>query len=165
MRIMGAVLLAFGAGLLGRYWVSRLRAREEYLAGVLRLISRIQTELEYSSPPIDNLLESLYTAENTFEFLADCRASLRKNLPFPKAWEIAVRGKTSALSKKDRENLIAFGHGIGTTDIAGQSRQCGLYVRIFTAAHSDAVQERQKHAAYIPRLTFLLGICGGLLIL
>ena len=163
MRIVGAVLVAFGAALLGRYWVFRLRTREENLAALLRLISRIQTELEYNSPPMDALLESLYSADKALDFLLDCRENMETGVSFPEAWERAVQ--TLAISGEDRKSLITFGAGLGTTDVAGQSRQCRLYREIFAKSHANAESERKKYAAYLPKLSLLLGLCCGILLL
>jgi len=166
MRIIGAALVALSAALFGRYWVSRLRAREEALGALVVLVSRLQTELEYAAPPVESLLETLCAAEgNAPPFLSGCRARMASGASFPEAWREAVGCGTPYLSKGDRTRLTAFGQALGTTDVAGQSRVCKLYTGLFAGAQSAAGREREKYAAYLPKLSLLLGLCGAVLLL
>ena len=167
MRIIGAVFVALSTALFGQYWVSRLRAREDELGALVVLVSRLQTELEYAAPPLESLLDTLCTQGNgePLPFLADCRARLTAETSFPDAWREAVERNTPGLNKNDRAKLLAFGQGLGTTDLAGQSRACKLYSELFSEAQSAATSEREKYGAYLPKLSLLLGLCGAILLL
>ncbi|MDR1410286.1 MAG: hypothetical protein LBJ12_08550 [Oscillospiraceae bacterium] len=164
MNIIGATFVTVSAALLGRYWVSRLRAREDILGMLVIMISRLQTELEYAAPPLESLLETLCAASEQ-AFLADCRTRLADGASFPEAWRAATEHGTPQLNKSDRAKLIAFGQGLGTTDLAGQSRACKLYSALFTEAQDSARREREKYGAYLPRLSLLLGLCAAVLLL
>jgi stage III sporulation protein AB len=167
MRIFGSIFVALSAALFGRYWVSRLRAREDELGALVVLISRLKTELEYSAPPLESLLEALCLPGDRASprFIADCRDRLAMGTVFPEAWREAVGHTTPRLKEADRAKLLAFGRGLGTTDIPGQSRACSLYADMFAREQASAARECEKYSAYLPKLSLLLGLCGAVLLL
>ncbi|MDR0884141.1 MAG: stage III sporulation protein AB [Oscillospiraceae bacterium] len=165
MNMVGALLLAAAGALLGRYWVGRLRAREDALSALCVLLSNLRTQFEYIAPPLDELLDSLAEGDAAPAFLADCRARMRTGTSFARAWQEAVQTQCPALHRADREKLMAYGQSLGTTDAAGQSRSCALYAALFTQSRDAARREREKHGAYVPTLTLLLGVCAAILVL
>ncbi|MDR3344262.1 MAG: stage III sporulation protein AB, partial [Oscillospiraceae bacterium] len=98
-------------------------------------------------------------------FLSDCRARLAAGASFPAAWREAALYAAPSLSKGDRAKLTAFGEGLGTTDLAGQSRACKLYTALFARAQDSARNDREKYGAYVPKLSLLLGLCAAVLLI
>jgi stage III sporulation protein AB len=131
------------------------------------MLNRMQTELEYSAPPLEGLLECLCATElgAASSLVRVCRERLAVCGDFPSAWREAVKRTAPRLNAEDRASLLAFGQGLGTTDLNGQRRGLALYLRLFDEARTRARSEREKYGAYLPRLSLLLGLCGAVLLL
>lgn len=80
----------------------------------------------------------------------------------PQAWMTALKPiqRSDGLTPTDRELLVGFFTGLGTTDAEGQRKNCEHYRRLLT----DSMEDARTEAAQKERLYLTLGVTGGLLL-
>lgn len=126
-------------------------------------------QIRYTAAPVEELLES---AEKSGEFrglpvLSRACSSIRDGVNIHDAWKQAVQdgGREAGLTQGDRELLLGFGVGLGTTDVAGQVANCGQYRELLDQRLSEARKESESKGRLYLTLGFSIGMAAALLML
>lgn len=92
------------------------------------LLSAVRMYLKHSCPPVTQLIEQLCEDKRLapVTFPGECRKMLSEGVPFPQAWENAVKSTFPALSDENVSRLSGLGAVLGAVDLDGQLSACGL---------------------------------------
>lgn len=156
LKLAGALLL-IGAGFLAGYMEShKLSVRVEKLEAFLRFLTSAQTEIRYSSMPVDAILQA---HGGEISFFSRLRASAA-NGSWGSAWNDAVgcHAREEGFSEKDLALLKGFGSGFGASDSEGQAAHFGLYKTLTASALDEARRDRDRKS----KLYLMLGVFGGM---
>jgi stage III sporulation protein AB len=140
---------------------SALNKRVSVFEQLERFVVYLETQIRYSAAPIHEILKQSTKGEfSKLLFLSETANRMCKGECPSDAWENALRlhSDENALNSNDRELLIDFGRGLGTSDVEGQLLHCetfrGLIVDRLAKARSEV---ETKGKLYVS-----LGIAGGL---
>lgn len=132
------------------------------LEAAVSFINYVSTRIRYSAAPIDEMIEQAAQMEElrSLPFLKICANKCREGIAFPTAWNQSMEEQKRGLSLKthDMEMLHAFGTGLGTTDVEGQTAHCALYRGLLEEALQTARAEKETYG----RLTASLGVLAGI---
>ena len=165
MRLMGAVLVAFGAAWLG------LTAAEELGRKVRRLeqlsigLELLERELWERGSPLPQVLEelSLRTGEPASTLFAQCAAACGRldREPFPDAWRRLVT-ELEGLTPEGRAALLPLGEVLGRFEESGLRSALARAGAELTREAELAREDGEKRG----RMYQVLGLtCGGLLVI
>ena len=133
----------------------RLSRRVNQLEAFLRFLNAAQTEIRYSSIPVDQIIRK---HGDRLKFLAGF-FPLSAQESFEAQWRgcVGEHGKASGLNAKDIELIQDFGSGFGASDLEGQLSHCTLYFDLLHVRLGDAKEEKEKKS----KLYLMLGVFAG----
>lgn len=161
IRMVGAILLAGGAVLLGVSAAHRTRSRVRDLRMLADGLRAILRELSYRMVPLPELLCSAkeQTGERVQLFFSLCAqgAEHLNGRPFQKIWEEAAEAGQMCLEREDWQCLESLGYVLGRYD--GESQLQALESSL------DRLEERYREAAEqsrkLGKLYRVLGLTAG----
>jgi len=160
VRILGAVLVAAGGGLLGFQAAAELRRQVEALRDMADGLGLLEGELELSSPPLVRLLErgterGRGPARALFR---DCACGLEhlEQEDFSALWRRLVTGRTE-LGGEGQAVLLPLGDVLGRYD-AGRQREALSAVRTRLDGLADRLEADSRRRG---RVYEALGLSGG----
>lgn len=140
---------------------SRVRETEKFV----RLLTSIQTQIEYALTPTDGLLQKLSESAEfqDFSFIRFVTEAFRTGAPLESAWNSALQkyAGSSALQTREKELISAFSASFGATDKSGQSANCTFFIAQLEAQ----AEELRKSAQSKSRLYHALGILSGVFLM
>lgn len=141
---------------------ARVRKRVREIEKFIRLLTSIQTQIEYALTPTDVLLQKLSESAEfrDFSFIHFVKEEFDSGKPFESAWNCALQkyAATSALQSREKEWISAFSEAFGSTDKNGQSANCTFFITQLEAW----AEELQKTVQSKSRLCYALGILSGI---
>ena len=162
IRIIGAVMMIFGASAWGILGVVRLRERVRSLEAVAAALGAVRCEICERLTPVPELFlmlgkEAQYPASNLFR-RAERKMSELGLATFPEIWRLAV-AETPELLLKPREAtaLSDLGLTLGRYNANEQRREIDYIKRRFEAFLKEAETERVRDS----KMHALLGIAAG----
>ncbi len=136
----------------------RVRETEKFV----RLLTAIQTQIEYALTPTDSLLQKLSESEEfqNFSFIHLVAQQFFNGDSLQTAWNTALQkyAPSSALQSQEKELISAFSESFGSTDKYGQRANCTFFI---TQLEMQA-DELRKTAQTKSRLYCTLGILSGI---
>lgn len=169
MRMVGLLLIVLTGLGMGLMAAGGLRRRAGSLEQLGRLMGRMADQIRYTAAPVEELLES---AERSGEFrslpvLSRACSGIRDGANIHDAWEQAVEdgGREAGLTQEDRELLLGFGAGLGTTDVEGQVANCGQYRELLDQRLLEARKDSENKGRLYLTLGFSIGMAAALLLL
>ena len=134
-----------------------LRVRE--LERGLRMIASLRAQLQFSRPPLPQMLAEVCGLSQRPAFLPHCLARMGEGIAFPLAWRGAVESHGGpGLREEDRQQLLALGELLGASDAEGQREALLVQESLFQTQLEQAHTQRDTRG----RAIFMLGILGGL---
>lgn len=141
---------------------ARVRKRVREIEKFIRLLTSIQTQIEYALTPTDVLLQKLSESVEfrDFSFIHFVKEEFDSEKPLESAWNCALQkyAATSALQSREKEWISAFSEAFGSTDKNGQSANCTFFITQLEAW----AEELQKSVQSKSRLCYALGILSGI---
>jgi len=145
-----------GAGaMISRGMLARVRELERSL----QMIASLRAQLQFSRPPLPQMLETVCGQSQRPAFLPHCLARMKEGVAFPRAWRASVElHGGSGLREEDRRQLLALGELLGASDAEGQRESLLVQESLLRTQleHSRAQRDTKGRAI------FMLGILAGL---
>ena len=145
------------AGFLAGYMEShKLTVRVEKLEAFMRFLSSSRAEIQYSSMPVESILQAHGEGIAFFTFLQGASGCGS----WQNMWSSAVfeHARNEGFAKKDLDLLNGFGTGFGASDTESQVAHFTLYETLTASAVNEARAERDRKS----KLYLLLGVFGGM---
>lgn len=159
LKITGLAFIALCTTGIGMEMAFSLSQRVRALELAQTVLESIAGELSYHLAPPEQIIKSLAarTTLRKAEYLTTCQAFCGKGIPFPRAWDQAVRKCGGALSARDREILTAVSETLGTCSeqeaLAGLERAKRLL--------QEELKDAQEYARVHGKLYRTLGMLSG----
>jgi len=134
-------------------------ARVRELERALQMIASLRAQLQFSRPPLPQMLEAVCGQSQRPVFLPHCLANMREGIAFPAAWRASIEAHGgSGLREEDRRHLLALGELLGASDAEGQREALLVQESLLQTQleHSRAQRDTKGRAI------FMLGILAGL---
>lgn len=145
----------------GIYLSARVRSRVRETEKFVRLLTSIQTQIEYAMTPTEDLLRKLSERAEfrDFSFIHLVNETFIDGKSLESAWNCALQkyAASSALQTQEKELISAFSEAFGATDKNGQSANCAFFIAQLEAR----AEELRKSAQSQARLCCALGILSG----
>ncbi|MDR1927608.1 MAG: stage III sporulation protein AB, partial [Oscillospiraceae bacterium] len=90
LKTIGLGLLFFACGFTGAWLTRGLTLRVRELEAVLRMLSTLRTQMQFSRAPLEAMLTQVCAQEQPPRFLPRCLEGLRGGEAFPRAWRGAL---------------------------------------------------------------------------
>lgn len=147
MKYLGAAVMPAFLSIYSVIISLRLQKRAEILDKTYLLLTEIKMLLEYSRPPLYELIARM-AEKDCYRglFIFECREEMKEGTDFPVAWTDAV-GKRSLYKKEEKEKLIQLGSFLGTCDLESQLTVLQMYMITFDEFRKEARYKKQKYAA------------------
>ena len=134
-----------------------LRVRE--LERSMQMIASLRAQLQFSRPPLPQMLAAVCGQSQRPAFLPHCLAHMEEGAAFPLAWRGAVESHGGpGLREEDRRQLLALGELLGAGDAAGQREALLLQESLLGTRLEQARAQRDSRG----KAVFTLGILAGL---
>ena len=148
IRLIGAVLLAAGAALLGISAARRTRSRAKDLQMVMEGLRAILRELSFRLAPLSELLNSAkeQTGERVQLFFSLCEqgAEHLNGRTFQTVWEQAAEASQMCLEREDWQCLESLGHVLGRYDCENQCQALDTSLSRLEERYRDATEQSQR---------------------
>lgn len=140
----------------------KLISRREFFERFCVFLSVLKTQIRYSSSDIFTLINLSAKGAGI-----DCLFGENTDVPFSLFWQDLIDNipKSNGLNNSDKELLINFGSGLGTTDTEGQLRHIELYLGMFQNRLEESKAELNKKSAVYKALGLFGGISAAIIIL
>lgn len=158
MKLLGAVLILGGAGLLCREKLSRRRAEREALRALAAALEGLEREIRVSLAPLPRILEHCAAGGCAAPFFAAILSQRQRepDAPLPDHWRAAAR--SLPLSLREQESLARPAAALG-----GEEEDLLRALRAASSELRAALAERERNAAGEDRLIAALSLSLSLL--
>lgn len=162
IRLVGAVMLVSGSGMLGLGAVCTMDRRIRDLQGVLMALETMERELSAGGGDLDHILTA--AAESTVggpsRFFLRCRQDLRKlrHGAFSDVWQKALEEGILRLEQQDLTELGGLGRVLGCYDGESQAAALSAAARRLDLRLAQAREQRSG----LGKVYGALGISAGL---
>ena len=161
IRLMGAVLLAGGAALLGVSAARRTKSRVRDLRMLAEGLRAMLRELSYRMAPLAELLHGAkaQTGERVQLFFSLCAqgAEHLNGRSFQSVWEQAAEASQMCLEREDWQCLNSLGHVLGRYDCESQCQALEASLSRLEERGKEAEEQSQK----LGKLYSVLGLTAG----
>ena len=157
LKSLALALLFLACGGTGAMLSRRMLLRVRELERGLQMIASLRAQLQFSRPPLPQMLAAVCGQNQRPAFLPHCLARMGEGMAFPQAWRAAVESGPG-LREDDRRQLLALGDVLGAGDAEGQ-REALLTQEALLQTRLEQARALQSTRG---RAVFLLGILGGL---
>lgn len=159
----GIVILMTICIFAGNYLARRSLERVRILETVILMIRNIRTQIEYARLPIEQLLDFLEKNSDfkKLTFISNSKKLLSEGESFQNAWSYSINNfyENSPLKDEDKNLLIAFSTGFGSSDTSGQLNNCDTYINLL---EMKTQQLRDKCDSSVKIYNSLGLLCGTL---
>lgn len=150
-----SVSIALGGQMLSR----RLEKRVRLLQKICVLFSCVCTKIEFTAQSAADIFSYLSDCGDFDDllFIKKCAEALARGESFEDAWNRSLLNRENAkeLKKGDLEVLLSFGSLFGTTDVAGQSANCKLHIKLAEDKLENAKKELELYSKPVRSLGIL----------
>ena len=134
-----------------------LRVRE--LERSWQMIASVRVKLQFSRPPLPQMLAEICAQSQRPAFLPHCLAGMREGVAFPHAWRTSIESHGGpGLREEDRRQLLALGELLGASDAEGQREALLVQESLLQTQLEQARTQKDTRG----RAIFMLGILAGL---
>lgn len=170
LKLIGAISIFMGSGLVGLTVGNNYSQRPEQLKSLRASLAMLESEIAYTSTPLPEALWKV--AKHTRHPMAvlfyhsSAQLQSKPGCTAEEAWENAVLklGHSSALTPSDLEVLYQFGRGLGETGKEEQIKSLQLTKEYLKKQESVAESERVKHERIWKTMGFLVGLAVVLIL-
>jgi stage III sporulation protein AB len=166
MKIIGCILVIGSSSAVGFYFSGELKSRIEDLKELRKLIGLLRGDIRYANTPLPEAIYAITRRHSSrfdlfFQYVSKQLSELSGET-FSAIWRKAVELEllNSALTKKDKSNLIQLGENLGYLDKEMQLNTIDLYL----SQIEDEITELSKTAKERGYLYNTLGIMAGVFI-
>lgn len=158
MKLLGAVLILGGAGLLCREKLSRRRAEREALRALAAALEELEREVRASLTPLPRLLERCAAGGRAESFFAAILSQRQRepDAPLPDHWRAAAH--SLPLSLREQESLARPAAALG-----GEEEDLLRALRAASTELRASLAERERSAAGEERLIAAISLSLSLL--
>lgn len=137
----------------------RLTTRVELFEQLLLLIENLKTNIRYSGDSLEHIISKEYYSVLT-PLLSTCTDTLKNGSSFYESWNLGTNtlAKNINLTEQEKNSLLEFGKGLGSSDVDGQCSHCKLYENVFKE-YLKLCKDDKKNKVKLYRS---LGIFSGL---
>lgn len=161
IRLIGTVLLAGGAVLLGVSAACRTKSRVRDLRMLAEGVRAMLRELSYRLAPLPELLSGAkeQTGERVQLFFTLCAqgAEHLNGRTFHTVWEQAAEASQMCLEREDWQCLNSLGHVLGRYDYESQCRALEASLDMLEEQGREAAEQSRK----LGKLYSVLGLTAG----
>ena len=161
IELLACTAVAAGFFLAGRYIAFLHLEKTQVMKDMVEFISFFETKLRFAAPPVSDIIRSSCGRSGRLNGFAEaCAAAVSQGEPFPTAWNEALDSEKELcrLIGKAKDEVIAFGAELGTTDLQGQLSCCDYYKHIFCSEYEKRNFESERSAKLFPTLGAMLGV-------
>ena len=159
LKTLALSLLFLACGGTGTMVSRGMIARVRELERSLQMLASLRAQLQFSRPPLPQMLEAVCGQSQRPAFLPHCLSRMREGTAFPLAWRSAIESHAGAgLLQEDRQLLLALGELLGASDAEGQREALLVQESLLQTQLEQARARRDTRG----RAIFLLGILAGL---
>lgn len=146
--------------LAGRYVDMRMKKRLRNLETFKMLLTRLQSEINYSNDSIKSVIEKLSFDEiyKSLNFFSVIMQHLNE-WSIKESWENAVDKAYffDCLLKDDARVLKSYGRGLGISSIDGQNKNCQLHLNQIETKIESATYDYAYKGKMVRMMSFLIG--------
>jgi len=162
LKTLALSLLFLACGGTGAMLSRAMQLRVRELERALQMLASLRAQLQYSRPPLPQMLGAVCEQSQHPAFLPHCLDSLKAGVAFPGAWRDAIASHGGAgLREEDRGHLLALGELLGAGDAEGQREALLVQESLLQALLGQARAQRDTRG----RAAFTLGILAGLTVM
>jgi len=159
LKYLALSLLFLACGGTGAMVSRGMLARVRELERSLQMIASLRAQLQFSRPPLPQMLEAVCAQSQRPAFLPHCLARMREGVVFPYAWRASIEAHGGlGLREEDRQQLLALGELLGASDAEGQCES----LLVQEALLQTQLEQARTHRDTRGRAIFMLGILAGL---
>lgn len=139
---------------------ARLKTKVEFYTQLLVIITEFKTHIRYLGTTLNTLLKLKRKDETLLTpMLNKCCEYLNSGLPFEASLEksLSCIPASCGLTPQEKQLVLDFGRGLGTTDTEGQITHLDMYYKIFSDKLIQVKSEQSKKS----KLYKTLGLSGG----
>jgi len=157
LKIFALALIFLACGGTGAMISRGMLARVRELERSLQMVASLRAQLQFSRPPLPQMLAAVCGQSQRPAFLPHCLARMREGTAFPMAWRAAVE-TGAGLRDEDRLPLLSLGELLGASDAEGQ-REALLVQEALLQTQLEQARARRDTRG---RASMMLGILAGL---
>jgi len=157
LKTLALALIFLACGGTGALISRGMLARVRELERSLQMVASLRAQLQFSRPPLPQMLAAVCGQSQRPAFLPHCLARMREGMAFPAAWRAAVEAG-AGLRGEDRLPLLSLGELLGASDAEGQ-REALLVQEALLQTQLDQARARRDTRG---RASLMLGILAGL---
>ncbi len=163
IKIFLCAVIVLSTTFLSNSYAQRLHNRAQNLSALIEIISKIKTLITFSCDDICNVITKSFEGYKSFCMFSDFNTEKDS---FTGTWNEKVRTieKSSGLMKSDKDILVRFGAGLGTTDTEGQLAHLQMFSELFEHQLMDARNNVSTKCRLYRILGFSLG-CALILVI
>jgi len=158
LKSLALALLFLACGGTGAMVSRGMLARVRELERSLQMLASLRAQLQFSRPPLPQMLAEVCGQSQRPAFLPHCIARMGEGVAFPQAWRASVESHSPGLREEDRRQLLALGELLGASDAEGQREALLVQESLLQTQLGQARARRDTRG----RASFLLGILAGL---
>ena len=159
LKMIALALLFLACGGTGAMISRGMLARVRELERSLQMVASLRAQLQFSRPPLPQMLAAVCGQSQRPAFLPHCLARMGEGMVFPLAWRASVESHGGlGLREEDRQQLLALGELLGASDAEGQREALLVQESLLQTQLEQARARRDTRG----RAIFMLGILGGL---
>jgi len=152
-------LLFLACGGTGAMISRGMLARVRELERSLQMLASLRAQLQFSRPPLPQMLDAVCGQSQRPAFLPHCLAYMKEGIAFPNAWHSAIESHGGpGLREEDRRQLLSLGELLGSGDAEGQREALLVQEALLQTQLGHARAQRDTKG----RAIFMLGILTGL---
>lgn len=161
MKIIGGIILIVTGFLIGYFFYEKYTLKINFLMQYIELVTLIKNKILYSSSPIKSILLGYKPKNPIKKYTENCISLLNKNT-FSQAWEKSFEKNQNYvnLSAEEKNLIIGFGRGFGTSDSISQSKYCQQQIEMIKPYLKKAIRDKTEKG----KLPIILGTGLGIAI-
>jgi len=166
MKIIGCILVIGSSTGIGFFFSSEMKCRIENLKELKKLFGLLRGDIRYANTPLPEAISAIHRRqggnfEPFFQYVSEKLQEL-SGLTFSDIWKTATELElaNTALTKKDKLNLVHFGENLGYLDKDMQMNTLDLYL----SQLEEEITELSKSVKEKSYLYNSLGIMAGVFI-
>ncbi len=162
MKFVGGVFVIVCGTLCGVYASRIVYRRVKFMEQYLMFLANVRACISYTAASADEILHSENAQPLIKPILSDAAALFNSGQPFEKAWRKALSSNTAQMlvAKSDRELVMSFGDGFGTSDVQGELEKLDLCFHLAEQRRNEMRSELESKR----RIYRIVGMFVGVVI-
>lgn len=143
----------------GLFIIGKLARRLEFLTGFEAFITSIKSDIRYAAITVSGIAQKYSDGSIFGAYLEYCSNRILNGESFPKAWQntFLKASRDIDLTSEQKDLIINFGLGLGSSDVEGQLLHCDYYLEQLKPHLTKAREDKKTKG----KLYGILGTCLG----